>query len=99
MIFGGAEAYGDRHHLKATHHKVYAAEPVVPRYMWWSEFPIVFDHRDHPNRISHLGAYPLIIESIMGSKHLSKVLMDRVRGLIIMYIETFYNLGITRFAL
>jgi hypothetical protein len=38
----------------------------------------------------------LIIELIVGSNCLSKVLMDGGSGLNIMYVETFNGLGITR---
>lgn len=99
MNFGGAKAYGDKRHLKANHHKVHAAEPAVLWYLRWSEFPIVFDHLDHPDRIPHPRGYPLIVEPIVGSKSLSKVLMDRGSGHNIMHIETFDDLGITCSAL
>jgi hypothetical protein len=45
-------------------------------YLQWSEFLIVFDRRDHPNVIPHPEMYPLIVEPIVGSKCLTKVLMD-----------------------
>lgn len=96
LIIGGTEAYGDMDRLKAAHREVHAIEPVVLWYLQWSEFPIVFDHRDHPDRILHPGTYPLIIKPIVGSKHLSKVVMDGRSGLNIMYIETFDDLGIAR---
>jgi hypothetical protein len=53
MMFSGEEAYSDRRRHKEARRKVFAAEPVVPRYLRWSEFPIVFDHHDHPNVIPH----------------------------------------------
>jgi hypothetical protein len=99
MIFGGGDAYGDRRCRKVARQEVFAAEPAVPRYLWWSEFSIVFDHHDHPNMIPHPGMYPLIVELIMGSKCLTKVLMDGGSGLNIMYIKTFDGLGIPRSAM
>jgi hypothetical protein len=73
---------------------VHVAKTAIPRYLRWSEFPIVFDYRNHLDRIPHIGAYPLIVEAIMGSERLSKVLMDGGSDLNIMYIETFDGLGI-----
>jgi hypothetical protein len=67
---GGGEAYGDQRCHKAARREVFAAEPVVLRYIRWSEILIFFDHRDHPDM------YSLIVEPIMGSKRLTKVLMD-----------------------
>jgi hypothetical protein len=58
MIFGGAEAYGDKHRIKAAHREVHATELTIPLYLWWSEFLTVFDHCDHPDSIPHPGAYP-----------------------------------------
>jgi hypothetical protein len=77
MIFGGAEAYGDKHNLKAAHREVHIIEHVV----------------------THEGAYPLIVEPIVGSKRLSKVLMDRGSDLNMTYIKTLDDIGITRSAL
>jgi hypothetical protein len=76
IIFSGAKAYGDKCRLKAAQREVHAVEPIVPQYLRWSEFHIVFNHRDHPDRIPHPRTYPLIVKSIMGSKCVSKVLMD-----------------------
>jgi hypothetical protein len=76
MIFGGAKAYGDNRRLKAAHCELHAAELAIPRYLQWLEFPIVFDCRDHPDRIPHPRTYPFIVEPIVGSKRLSKVLIE-----------------------
>jgi hypothetical protein len=92
MIFGRTEAFGDKRRLKVAHREVHTTEPTVPQYLWWSEFPIVFDHRDHLKRIPHQGHTPRHV----GSKCLSKVLMNRGSGLNIMYVETFDDLGIAR---
>ena len=73
---------------------MFMAEPIIQQYLWWSEFPIVFGRRNHPDRIPHRGSYPLIMEPIVGSKFLTKVLMDWGSGLNIMYIETFDGLRI-----
>jgi hypothetical protein len=99
MIFDGAKAYSDKHYLKMVHHEVHTVELAVAQYLQWLEFLIVFDRRDHPERISHPGTYPLVVEPIVGSKHLSKLLMDGGSDLNIMYVETFDNMGIERSAL
>jgi hypothetical protein len=99
MIFGGGDAYGDRRCRKVAQREVFAVEPAVPRYLRWSEFSIIFEHHDHPDMIPHPGMYPLIVEPIVGSKRLTKVLMDGGSGLNIMYIKTFDGLGIPRSAM
>jgi hypothetical protein len=56
--------------------RVHAMDPIIPMYLRWSEISITFDCRDHPDKVPHLGTYPLVVDPIMGSKHLSKVLKD-----------------------
>jgi hypothetical protein len=51
---------------------------------------------DHSDKIPHPGTYPFIIEPIITSKCLSKVLMNRGSNLNIMYVETLDDLGIAR---
>lgn len=60
------------------------------------EIPIAFDRRDHPGKIPHPGTYPLVVEAIVDTKRLSKVLMDGGNTLNVIYVETFDALGITR---
>ncbi|XP_066385088.1 uncharacterized protein [Miscanthus floridulus] len=44
--------------------------------------------RDHPSHVVRLGCYPLIVDSIIHKKRLTKVLMDGGSGLNILYIDT-----------
>jgi hypothetical protein len=94
MIFSGAEAYDDKRRIKAEHREVHVVEPTIPCNLWWFEFSIIFISHDHHYSIPHPEAYPLVIEPVVGSKRLTKVLMDMGSGLNIMYIETFDRLGI-----
>jgi hypothetical protein len=59
---------------------VYNAESLTPSYLKWSEVLITFDRNDHPNRIPQLGAYPLVVAPLFGSKRVHKVLMDEGAG-------------------
>jgi hypothetical protein len=43
MIFGGTETYDNKCCLMVAHREVRATEPAVPQYLWWLEFPSVFD--------------------------------------------------------
>jgi hypothetical protein len=61
MIFGGTKACDEKCHLKTAHREVHAAEPTIPRYLQWLEFPIIFNHQDHPDRIPHPRAYPSLL--------------------------------------
>jgi hypothetical protein len=39
IIFGGPQAYEDRHREKVTRHLIFATAPVVPIYLRWLEHP------------------------------------------------------------
>ena len=96
MIFRGSAAYDSKHYQKLVHHEVYMAEPVTPTFLRWSKSAITFDRTDHPESVLQPGRYPLVVDLIIGTKRLTKVLMDRGSGLNIMYAETLDAMGIDR---
>jgi len=55
---------------------------------------MTFDQTDHPESVPHLGRYPLMVHPIIGTKWLTKILMDGGSGLNIMYAETLDAMGI-----
>ena len=65
-----------------------ATKTAVPSFLSWSESPITFDQRDHPSHVARPGRYPLIVDPIVRKKHLTKVVMDGVSGLNILYVDT-----------
>ena len=72
------------------------AQPATPPFLWWSESAITFDQTDHPESILQPGWYPLMVNPIIDTKRLSKVLMDGGSGLNIMYAKTLDEMGIDR---
>ena len=60
---------------------------------------ITFDPKDHPDRIPHLGCYPLMVSLIVGTTRLTKVLIDGGSGLNILYASTLDKMGIPRSSL
>ena len=72
------------------------AQPAAPPFLRWSESAITFDRTDHPKSVPQPGRYPLVVDSIIGKKWLTKVLMDGGSGLNIMYAETLDAMGIDR---
>ena len=68
----------------------------MPSFLRWSESIITFDRTNHLESVLELGRYPLMVDPIIGTKHLTKVLMDGGSGLNIMYAETFDAMGIYR---
>ena len=57
---------------------------------------ITFDQGDHPDCVPHPGRYPLLVRPIMGTTHLTKLLMDRGSSLNILYSNTLDMMGIPR---
>ena len=61
--------------------EVYSVEPATPSFLKWSESPITFDRSDHPGRVHRPGKLPLVVDPVVGTKRLTKVLMDGGSGL------------------
>ena len=96
MIFEGSAAFDSKCHQKLTHREVYTTEPATLAFLRWSESTITFDWTNHPESIPQPGRYPLVVDSIIDMKWLTKMLMDRSSGLNIMYAETLDAMGISR---
>ena len=96
MIFGGSAAYDSKRRQKLACHKVYMAELAVPSFLQWSESAITFDRTDLLESIPQLGRYPLVVDPIIDTKQLTKVLMDGGHSLNIMYDEMLNAMGIDR---
>jgi len=96
MIFGGSAAYEFKCRQKLTRCEVYTAEPAMPTFLRWSESAITFDRTDHPKSVPQPRRYPLMVDPIIGTKWLTKVLMDGGNGLNIMYAEPLDAMGIDR---
>jgi hypothetical protein len=96
MIFDGTTTYDSKRHQKLMRREVCAVEPATLSFLRWSESPITFDRSDHPESIPQPCRYPLMVDPIVGTKRLTKVLMDGGSGLNIMYAETLDAMGINR---
>jgi hypothetical protein len=68
----------------------------MPSYLKWSEVPITFDRKDHPDCVPQPGAYPLVVAPLFGSMWVHKVLMDGGSGINMLYASTLDNMGILR---
>jgi hypothetical protein len=73
--------------------------PVTPEYLKWCEVPITVDRSDHPNFISKLGHYSLIVSPIIKDLKLNRVLVDGGSSLNILFLNTFDRMGLPRSAL
>ena len=73
---------------------VNAVEPAVPRYLRWSEQPIVWSREDHPPRVDNPGHLALVVAPQVGGYKFTKVLMDGGSSINILYYETFRRMGL-----
>src|SRR5438034_10493592 len=88
MIYGGTEAYESKRKQKLVAREINAITPAIPRYLRWSEVPITFDRADHPDRVPHPGRYPLVLDPIVRTVKLNRVLIDGGSELIILFVKT-----------
>jgi hypothetical protein len=61
MIFGGSPARPSRRREKLIRREVMNADVAKPSYLKWSEVPITFDRKDHPDTVPQHGSYPLVV--------------------------------------
>jgi hypothetical protein len=61
MIFGGSPARPWRRREKLIRREVMNADIAKPSYLKWSEVPMTFDHKDHPDIVPQPGFYPLVV--------------------------------------
>ena len=74
---------------------VNSIEPAVPRYLRWSEQPILWSQEDHPPRVDNPGHLALVVAPQVGGYKFTKVLMDGGTSINILYYETFRRMGLT----
>jgi hypothetical protein len=75
MRFGGPAAYESRRRQKLTRREVYATELAASAFLKWSESAITFDRSNHPSSVLQLGRCQLVVDPIIGTNRLTKVLM------------------------
>jgi hypothetical protein len=99
MIYGGRVANASPRHRKQERREVCSVKVAALVYLDWSNKPITFDQGDHPDCVSSLGRYPLVIDPVIGNARLTKVLMDGGSSLNIIYVETLGLLEIDLFTI
>src|SRR3954463_11613035 len=85
----------DKRDQKVHKRAVNSVEPAVPRYLRWSEQPIVWSREDHPPRVDNPGQLALVVAPQVGGYKFTKVLMDWGSSINILYYETFRRMGLT----
>ena len=68
---------------------------MIPRYLRWSEHPILWSREDHPPRVDNPGYLALVVAPQVGGYRFTKVLMDGGSSINILYYETFCRMSLT----
>ena len=71
-----------------------STKPATPTFLRWSESTITFNQTDHPKSVPQPGRYPLVVDPIVDTKWLTKVLMDGGSSLNILYAKMLDAMGI-----
>src|SRR6266540_4182612 len=96
MIFGGLAAYESKRKQKLAAREINALTSATPKCLKWSELPITFDRSDHPESVPHPGRYPLVLDPIVQTVKLNRVLIDSGSGLNILFAKTLDDMKIPR---
>jgi hypothetical protein len=99
MIFGGSPVRPSRRREKLIRREVLNADVVMSSYLKWSEVPITFDRKDHPNHVPQPRSYPLVVAPLFKSRRIHKVLMDGGSEINVLYASRLDDMGISQSAL
>jgi hypothetical protein len=94
VIFSGVPGSKSKHQDKLALHNIIAAEPAVPRYLNWSQYPIQFSREDQWTSVGNAGLYPLVLDPTIAGMTVTKVLIDMRAGLNIIFLETLRKMGL-----
>jgi hypothetical protein len=83
-----------RRREKLIRRDVFNTEISTSSYLKWSDVPITFDHKDHPDHVPQPGACPLVVVPLFKSKQIHKVLMDGESGINVLYASALDDMGI-----
>jgi hypothetical protein len=71
-----------------------AAEPAMPRYLNWSQYPIQFTREDLWTSVGNTRHYPLVLDPTIAGLTITKVLIDGGAGLNIIVSDTLRKMGL-----
>src|SRR5438128_7278884 len=94
MIYGGSDAYDAKQKQKLTAREINAITLAAPKYLKWSEAPITFGRADHLDHVPHPGRYPLVLDPIVWTVKLNRVLVDGGSGLNVLFAKTLDDMKI-----
>jgi hypothetical protein len=94
IIFSRILGCRSKHQDKLALRSIMAAEPAVPRYLIWSQYPIQFSREYQWTSVGNVGLYPLVLDPTIAGMTVTRVLIDGGAGLNIIFLETLKKMGL-----
>jgi hypothetical protein len=94
IIFSRILGSRSKHQDKLALCSIMAAEPAVPRYLIWSQYPIQFSREYQWTSVGNVGLYPLVLDPTIAGMTVTRVLIDGGAGLNIIFLETLKKMGL-----
>jgi hypothetical protein len=91
VIFGGIPT---KHMQKLVLREIMSIEPVAPTFRKLSETPITFSRADQWTSFSKPGRYSLVLDPVVATSRLTKVLIDGGSGLNVLFAKTLKKMGL-----
>jgi hypothetical protein len=85
IIFSRILGLRSKHQDKLALRSIMAAEPAVPGYLNWSQYPIQLSREDQWTSIGNAGIYPLVLDPTIAGMTVTRVLIDGGAGLNIIF--------------
>ena len=94
IIFGGDPSFS-KWAQKHLHREILSVDPAIQRPLKYSKVPITFSREDQWTSFSELGKFPLVLDPIIQGSKLTRVLIDGVNGLNLIFASTLAKMGLT----
>jgi len=94
IIFGGETGFLSKRALKVTLWEILSIELAIPRYLKYSEVEISFSREDQWTSFSDPGKFPLVLDPMVAGVRLTKVLIEGVSGLNVLFASTLHQMGL-----
>src|SRR3954465_12058398 len=71
-----------------------ATLPPIPQFLRWSEIPITWDRKDHPEHIPMENQYAMVINPLIDGNEFTKCMVYSGSSIDIMYPDTLHKMNL-----
>jgi len=93
MFYGGDSSF-NRRNQKLVWREILKMEPAIQKPLRHSEVPITFSREDQWTSFSEPGKFPLVLDPVVEGSILTRVLIDGVSGLNLIFMSTISKTGL-----